>query len=101
MLQLAIKAAVSGIVIALASTVAKRYPTAGALIASLPLVSVVGMIWLWSEKPDRTTMLRQPSGTSYHRCRCSYSSPPCCDMTSAFGQRWPAAAPSPWRSISR
>ncbi|WP_277978680.1 DUF3147 family protein [Sphingomonas phyllosphaerae] len=66
MLQLAIKAAVSGIVIALASTVAKRYPTAGALIASLPLVSVVGMIWLWSEKPDRTTMAAHAAATFWY-----------------------------------
>jgi len=46
MLYLAIKAGLSGILIALVSEVAKRYPGFGGLIASLPLVSVVGMIWL-------------------------------------------------------
>lgn len=42
MLYLFIKAALSGIVIAIVSEVAKRYPGFGALIASLPLVSVQG-----------------------------------------------------------
>ena len=38
MLYLAVKAALSGILIAIVSEVAKRYPGFGALIASLPLV---------------------------------------------------------------
>ena len=37
MLYLALKAAISGILIAAASTLARRYPGFGALIASLPL----------------------------------------------------------------
>ena len=49
MLYLGLKALISGILIAAASTIAKRYPGFGALIVSLPLVSVLGMIWLWSE----------------------------------------------------
>ena len=52
MLYLFIKAAVSGIIVAIVSEVAKRYPGFGALIASLPLVSVLGMLWLWRDKPD-------------------------------------------------
>ena len=43
MLYLIIKALISGILIAVPSTLAKRYPGFGALIASLPLVSVLGM----------------------------------------------------------
>jgi hypothetical protein len=66
MLQLVIKASVSGILIALASTVAKRYPAAGALIASLPLVSVLGMIWLWSAKPDPATMATHAAATFWY-----------------------------------
>lgn len=49
---LLIKALLSGVVIAIVSTVARRYPGFGALIASLPLISVLGMVWLWIEKPD-------------------------------------------------
>jgi hypothetical protein len=56
MLYLTIKAALSGIIIAIVSQVAKRYPGFGALIASLPLVSVLGMIWLWRDKPDVSNM---------------------------------------------
>ena len=44
MLYLAIKAALSGVLIAIISEVAKRHPGLGALIASLPLISVLGMI---------------------------------------------------------
>jgi hypothetical protein len=32
--------------------VARRYAGLGALIASLPLVSVLGMIWLWRDTRD-------------------------------------------------
>lgn len=56
MLYLIIKAALSGIIIAIVSEVAKRYPGVGALIASLPLVSLLGMIWLWRDKPDVPNM---------------------------------------------
>ena len=56
MLYLAIKAALSGILIAIISEVAKRYPGFGGLIASLPLVSVLGMIWLWHDKPNISNM---------------------------------------------
>src|SRR3546814_1741149 len=45
-LYLTIKAVLSGVIIAVVSEVAKRYPGVGALIASLPLVSVLGMMWL-------------------------------------------------------
>ena len=56
MLYLALKAGISGILIAAASELAKRYPGIGALIASLPLVSILGMIWLWRDKPDAANM---------------------------------------------
>jgi hypothetical protein len=52
MTYLIIKAAISGILIALASEVARRNAGFGALIASLPLVSVLGMIWLWRDTQD-------------------------------------------------
>lgn len=63
MLYLAIKAAISGIIIAIVSQVAKRYPGFGALIASLPLVSVLGMIWLWHDKPDVRNMAAHVQAT--------------------------------------
>ncbi|WP_338502661.1 DUF3147 family protein [Sphingomonas kaistensis] len=63
MLWLAIKAAVSGVLIAAISLVAKRYPGFGALIASLPLVSVLGMLWLWNERPDTANMAAHAEAT--------------------------------------
>ena len=56
MWYLVLKAAISGVLIAAASEMAKRYPGFGALIASLPLVSVLGMMWLWKDKPDAANM---------------------------------------------
>lgn len=52
MLYLILKAGLSGLIIAIVSEVAKRSPGFGALIASLPLVSVLGMIWLWRDTRD-------------------------------------------------
>jgi hypothetical protein len=63
---LALKALISGILIAVASSLAKRYPGFGALIASLPLVSVLGMMWLWSEKPDAENMAAHASATFWY-----------------------------------
>jgi hypothetical protein len=63
MLYLFIKAAISGVIVAIVSEVAKRYPGFGALIASLPLVSVLGMIWLWHDKPDIQNMAAHVQAT--------------------------------------
>ncbi len=63
MFYLAIKAAISGIIVAAVSQVAKRYPGFGGLIASLPLVSVLGMIWLWRDTHDPVRMAAHVSGT--------------------------------------
>lgn len=53
---LILKAALSGIIIAIVSEVAQRAPGLGALIASLPLISVLGMIWLWRDTEDTSRM---------------------------------------------
>jgi hypothetical protein len=63
MLWFAVKAALSGIIVAAVSTIAKRYPGFGALIASLPLVSVLGMIWLWHDKPNAENMAAHAQAT--------------------------------------
>ncbi|TPW33772.1 DUF3147 family protein [Oecophyllibacter saccharovorans] len=61
-----LKAALSGILIALVAGVSRRYPGAGALIASLPLISVLGMVWLWLEKPDRQLMETHVGATFWY-----------------------------------
>src|SRR5690606_26551827 len=63
MWYLIIKAALSGVLIAIISEVAKRYPGLGGLIASLPLVSVLGMIWLWRDRPDAANMAAHAEAT--------------------------------------
>lgn len=49
---LVFKALLSGCIVMAVSEIAKRNPSFGALVASLPLVSVLGMIWLWQETKD-------------------------------------------------
>jgi ABC-type nickel/cobalt efflux system permease component RcnA len=63
MLYLAIKAILSGIIIAIVSEVSRRFPGWGAMIASLPLVSVLGMIWLWRDQPDTANMAAHAEAT--------------------------------------
>lgn len=52
MLHLAVKALISGLIVAAASEVARRWPTVGGLIVSLPLVSLLAFVWLWNDTAD-------------------------------------------------
>jgi hypothetical protein len=52
MLYAVTKALISGVVIAVASEVAKRSPAFGAVILSLPLISILAFIWLWRDTSD-------------------------------------------------
>ncbi len=63
MLLFLIKAAISGLLVALVSTVARRYPGWGGLIASLPIVSVLAMVWLYGETRDTDRVAALASGT--------------------------------------
>ena len=54
MLYLAIKALISGIIVAAASEFARRSPGVGGLIVSLPLVSLLTFIWVWRDTGDST-----------------------------------------------
>jgi len=60
------KAALSGVIIATVSEVAKRSPGLGALIASLPLVSVLGMIWLWRDTRDPERLSAHAGATFWY-----------------------------------
>jgi len=51
-LYLFIKAALSGVIVAAVSEIARRYPTWGGLVASLPLTSLLAMLWLWRDTRD-------------------------------------------------
>jgi hypothetical protein len=49
MSQFLLKVLVSALVIAGASELARRYNVIGALLASLPLTSILAMVWLWRD----------------------------------------------------
>ena len=63
MFYLILKSAISGIIVATVSEVAKRHPGFGGLVASLPLVSVLGMMWLWRDTHDPGRIVAQALGT--------------------------------------
>ena len=66
MLYLFLKAALSGVLVAAASEVARRHAGIGGLIASLPLVSVLGMIWLWRDTRETTRLAAHAEATFWY-----------------------------------
>lgn len=60
------KALLSGALIAAISEIGKRLPTFAALVASLPLVSVLGMILLWRARPDPENMAIHAGATFWY-----------------------------------
>ena len=63
MIYLLAKAVLSGLLVVVVSEVAKRYPGLGGLVASLPLVSILGMVWLWRDTGDVERMALHATGT--------------------------------------
>jgi hypothetical protein len=62
----AVKALISGVIVATVSEVARRFPAGGALIASLPLVSILGMIWLWRDTHDSARLAAHAGATFWY-----------------------------------
>jgi hypothetical protein len=63
MWYLFLKALISGIIIVVVSEIAKRSPSMGALVVSLPLISVLGMVWLWIDTKDTERLALHSSAT--------------------------------------
>ena len=61
-----LKAGLSGVIIAAASETARRAPTLGALILSLPLVSVLSFIWLWRDTADTARIAATTQSTFWY-----------------------------------
>lgn len=61
-----VKTALSALLIALISEVAKRNPGFGALIASLPLISVIGMLWLWHDTQETERLASHAEATFWY-----------------------------------
>ena len=66
MLYLAIKAAISGLLAATVSEIAKRSPAFGALVASLPLISIMAVIWLWRDTGDHERIALHMEATFWY-----------------------------------
>jgi hypothetical protein len=66
MLYLLMKAALSGVIVALVSEIARRSPGLGALLASLPLISILGMIWLWNDTEDVVRLAEHSRATFWY-----------------------------------
>jgi len=60
------KALLAGAMIAAIAELGRRLPTFAALVASLPLVSVLGMLFLWRARPDAENMARHSEATFWY-----------------------------------
>jgi F0F1-type ATP synthase assembly protein I len=61
-----IKIAITALIIVVISEISKRLPLLGSLIASLPLVSVLGMIWIFQETKDTQKLITHAEGTFWY-----------------------------------
>ena len=66
MVWYSIKIIVTALVIVIVSEVSKKLPLLGSLIASLPLVSVLGMIWIFQETKDTQKLITHAEGTFWY-----------------------------------
>ena len=66
MWSLIARALLAGAMIAAISEIGKRLPATAAIIASLPLVSVLGMIFLWHQRPDAANMAAHSQATFWY-----------------------------------
>ena len=61
-----IKIAITALIIVVISEISKRLPLLGSLIASLPLISVLGMIWIFQETKDQQKLITHAEGTFWY-----------------------------------
>ncbi len=64
--EFAVRALVSGVIVAIVAIIARRYPAMGALIASLPLISILAMIWLWRDTGDTELLAGHVQATFFY-----------------------------------
>jgi hypothetical protein len=66
MFYLIFKALLSGVIVMAVSEIARRSPTFGALVASLPLVSLLAIIWLWRDTGDTVRIANHAEATFWY-----------------------------------
>jgi hypothetical protein len=65
-MEFLIKAAVSGVIVGLVSEIARRAPGFGAAIASLPLIAILAMLWLWRDTGDPARLAAYSTATFWY-----------------------------------
>jgi len=66
MLYFIFKTTLSGLIIAAVSELARRSAAFGALVASLPLISILAVIWLWRDTGDEARIASQLEATFWY-----------------------------------
>ena len=66
MWYLILKAAISGVIVMAVSEIAKRSPAVGALVVSLPLVSILAILWLWRDTGDTARIAAHAEATFWY-----------------------------------
>ncbi len=56
----------SGCIVALIALIGRKAPAAAALVASLPLISILGMIWLWRDTGDSALLADHAEATFWY-----------------------------------
>jgi hypothetical protein len=60
------RALLSGIIIALIALIGRKAPALAAIVASLPLISILGMIWLWRDTADPMLLANHAEATFWY-----------------------------------
>jgi hypothetical protein len=66
MLYLIVKALLSGVIVMAVSEIARRSPAFGALVVSLPLVSLLAILWLWRDTGDTGRIANHAEATFWY-----------------------------------
>lgn len=66
MLYFVLKAAISGLIAAAVAEAARRSSAFSALIASLPLISIMAVVWLWWDTGDNARIASQLQTTFWY-----------------------------------
>lgn len=61
-----IRALLSGLIIATIAALGRKAPALAALVASLPLISILGMIWLWRDTSDSRLLADHAEATLWY-----------------------------------
>ena len=61
-----VKIIITALIIVIVSEISKRLPLLGSLIASLPLISVLGMIWIFQETKNSQKIISHAEGTFWY-----------------------------------